>query len=93
MNQISNHSGECYQLFKTDLCGFCFRVRRFMEQNGIEMPLRDINQEESAFRELLSQTKRATVPCLRIDRDGDVQWLFESADIMHYLAEQHGLTA
>ena len=26
---------ETYQLFKTDLCGFCYRVRAFLEQYGI----------------------------------------------------------
>ena len=80
---------ESYQLFKTDLCGFCYRVRSFMEQNNIDIPLRDINQDQDAFRELLSATSRTTVPCLRIERDGQVEWMFESMDIIQYLAKQY----
>ena len=80
---------ESYQLFKTDLCGFCYRVRSFLDAQGIEIPLRDVNQDGEAFRELLESTGRTTVPCLRIQRGEEVQWMFESLDITRYLAEQH----
>ena len=80
---------ETYQLFKTDLCGFCYRVRSFLEQNNIEVPLRDINQDRDAFRELLEATNRTMVPCLRIQRGDEVEWMHESMDIMQYLATQH----
>lgn len=82
---------EEYQLFKTDLCGFCYRVRDFLDANSIEMTLRDINQDALAFRELLSGGGHTTVPCLRIQRGEEVTWMFESADIMRYLAQQHGV--
>lgn len=82
---------ESYQLFKTDLCGFCYRVRGFMEEHGIEVPLRDVNADAQAFRELLQATGRTTVPCLRIERAEEVQWMFESMDIIRYLAAQHGV--
>lgn len=85
-------AGENYQLFKTDWCGFCFRVRSFMEQNNIDLPVRDVNSDPEAFRELLKNTGRTTVPCLRIETDDeDVQWMFESTDIIDYLAEQYEL--
>ncbi|MEM9621600.1 MAG: glutathione S-transferase N-terminal domain-containing protein [Pseudomonadota bacterium] len=93
-----NQPTESYQLFKTDICGFCYRVRAFLEQHGIEVPLRDVNQDQAAFRELLENTRRTTVPCLRIARQGaagepeQVEWMFESLDIMHYLAQRHGIT-
>ena len=72
---------ETYQLFKTDLCGFCYRVRAFLEQYGIEVPLRDTNTDAAAFRELLENTGRTTVPCLFIDGEP----LFESLDIIAWL--------
>lgn len=81
-----------YQLFKTELCGFCHRVRHFMAANDIDVPLRDINQDADAFKELLQSTGRATVPCLRIQRGDDVEWMFESMDIMRYLAEQYNVS-
>ena len=82
---------ESYQLFKTDLCGFCYRVRGFMDDHGIEVSLRDVNSDAEAFRELLQATGRTTVPCLRIERGDEVQWMFESMDIIRYLATQHGV--
>ena len=82
---------ESYQLFTTDLCGFCYRVRGFMDDRGIEVPLRDVNSDAEAFRELLQATGRTTVPCLRIERGDEVQWMFESMDIIRYLAAHHGV--
>ena len=89
MGKEMSKSGETYQLFKTDLCGFCYRVRSFLDQNNIEVPLRDVNQDPAAFRELLSGGGRTTVPCLRIEREGNVEWMYESSDIMRYLAAQY----
>ena len=43
---------EQYQLFKSDTCGFCYRVRAYVEQLGMDLPLRDINSDADAFREM-----------------------------------------
>ena len=84
---------EQYQLFKSDTCGFCFRVRGFVEQLGMDLPLRDVHTEPDAFRELLQGGGKSTVPCLRIERESsqgtEVQWMYESLDIMQYLGERH----
>ena len=82
---------ETYQLFKTDWCGFCLRVRGFLEQHRIDVPLRDINQDPAALRELLQGGGRTTVPCLRIQNGDEVQWMYESNDIIRYLAEKNGI--
>lgn len=58
----------------------------------MDLPLRDINTEPEAFRELLSGGGRSMVPCLRIERAGtqgnEVEWMYESLDIIHYLGER-----
>ena len=82
---------ERYELYKTDLCGFCYRVRHWMDANGIEIPLRDVNQDQEAFRELLQGGGRTTVPCLKIKRGDEVEWMFESMDIIRYLAAKYGV--
>ena len=82
---------ESYELYKTDLCGFCYRVRHWMDANGIEIPLRDVNQDQEAFRELLQGGGRTTVPCLKIKRGDEVEWMFESMDIIRYLAAKYGV--
>ena len=84
---------EQYQLFKSDTCGFCFRVRAYVDQLGMELPLRDVHTDAQAFKELLQGGGRTTVPCLRIERSTDagtqVEWMYESLDIMQYLGERH----
>jgi glutathione S-transferase len=50
-----------------------------------------VNEDRDAFRELLQGSGRATVPCLRIQRGDEVEWMFESADIMQYLAQRYGV--
>ena len=67
----SEKLSEQYQLFKSDTCGFCFRVRAYVEQLGIELPLRDVHTDAEAFRELLLGGGKSTVPCLRIERSTD----------------------
>ena len=83
---------ERYQLFKSDTCGFCYRVRAYVGQLGMDLPLRDINSDADAFRELLQGGGRSMVPCLRIERTGDqgieVEWMYESLDIMRYLGDR-----
>ena len=79
---------ESYQLYKTDLCGFCYRVRDFAGQNGISLTLRDTMTDMEAFKELLQGGGKSTVPCLRIERGDEVSWMYESADIVDYLSSQ-----
>ena len=79
---------ESYQLYKTDLCGFCYRVRDFAEQNGISLTLRDTMTDMEAFRELLQGGGKSTVPCLRIESGEEVSWMYESMDIIDYLSGQ-----
>ena len=76
---------ETYQLYHSETCGFCHRVRHFLAQAGLEIPLRDTLRDPAARQELIGGGGRGTVPCLRIDRDGEVLWLYESLDIIDYL--------
>jgi glutathione S-transferase len=89
MNQVL--TDESYQLFKYDSCPFCYRVRKYLESNGIAVPVRDIHTEPGAVEELVAGGGRSTVPCLRIERDGEVEWLYESLDIMIYFRDRYGL--
>lgn len=83
---------ERYQLFQYASCPFCHRVRHFLTQAGIDIPMRDILTERAAFDELMQGGGSQMVPCLRIERTGvlhssdSVEWLYESLDIMKYLA-------
>jgi glutathione S-transferase len=76
---------ESYQLFHSETCGFCHRVRGFLAEADVEIPLRDILRNREARRELIEGGGRAMVPCLRIERRDAVEWLYESLDIIAFL--------
>lgn len=77
---------ENYQLFQYDSCPFCYRVRQFLHANDLNIPLRDTLHDLAARRELIEGGGRQTVPCLRIEREDGVEWLYESLAIVHYLS-------
>ena len=73
-------------LYQYDTCPFCRRVRAFLEEIGLDIPLRDTMRETSAYRELLTGGGLGAVPCLKITaHSGEVRWLYESEDIIDYL--------
>lgn len=79
---------ENYQLFASDTCGFCARVKQFLQQRRIDMVFRDTLRDPAAYRELLQGGGRGMVPCLRIERGDEVEWMYESMDIIRYLDAQ-----
>lgn len=77
---------ENYQLFQYDSCPFCHRVRQFLYENNLDIPLRDTLHDPVARQELIDGGGRQTVPCLRIERINGVEWLYESLAIVRYLS-------
>jgi glutaredoxin 2 len=76
---------EQYTLYQYDSCPFCVRVRRVINELGIPVAIRDTLRDPQARRELIEGGGRSMVPCLRIERGGEVSWLYESLDIIDYL--------
>ena len=75
-------------LYQLPACPFCVKVRRAMKRQGVSLTLKNINQSEQLKQELIEQGGKRTVPCLRIEHSADnVQWLYESSDIVKYLEE------
>jgi glutaredoxin len=73
-------------LYQTRFCPYCVRVRRALEQLGLEIEIRDLVAEPRFQEEILDATGRQTVPVLRIeDESGAVKWMSESLDIIRYL--------
>lgn len=82
---------EHHVLYQFAGCPYCRRVRLFLEEAGIDMEMRDTLLDPQARRELIEGGGRSMVPCLRIERDGEVHWLYESLDIIDYLRRHHEL--
>ena len=72
------------QLFQYQTCPFCVKVRRAMHRNSLKILTVDAKQPEHR-QELESQGGMVKVPCLRIEENNKVTWMYESSDIVHYL--------
>ncbi len=73
------------QLFQYAACPFCVKVRRQMRRLGLNIQTIDAKQADNK-QQLLEQGGKTQVPCLRIEEDGDVTWLYESSAINEYLS-------
>lgn len=76
-----------YQLYA---CPFCVKTRRAIHRLNITLEIRDIGKQLSYRQELEQQGGRVKVPCLRIEEQGEVSWMYESDDIISYLDQQVG---
>ena len=79
------------RLYQFDACGYCARVRSAIERLGLDVEIRQVDENLEYRREVIEATGRETVPVLRIeDSDGGVRWMPESREIIAYLNERFG---
>lgn len=68
-------------LYHFEGCPYCKRVRDFMAQNNISIPLKDILKNPEYREELRKIGGKEQVPCLVIEGKA----LYESLDIIEWL--------
>ncbi|MEI5639437.1 MULTISPECIES: glutaredoxin family protein [unclassified Pseudoalteromonas] len=73
------------KLYQFKACPFCVKVRRAAKREGLKLETRDAKENPTHRQELLEQGGKVKVPCLRIEEQGEVTWLYESSDIVTYL--------
>ena len=77
---------ELYQFFA---CPFCIKTRRAIRRLNLTIITHEVSSGK--YREELSQKGgRVQAPCLKITNDENVQWMYESDDIIKYLEEYFG---
>ncbi|MDT8320004.1 MAG: glutathione S-transferase N-terminal domain-containing protein [Xanthomonadales bacterium] len=72
-------------LYQSPGCPFCVRVSWAIEQLALNITARNVYREPLARAELLAGGGRTTVPCLRIEEDSEIRWMYESTEIIRYL--------
>ncbi len=77
-------------MYEFHLCPFCIKVRRTLHKLNLPIALRDAKNNRQYRSELEQQGGKIQVPCLRIEEDGEVKWLYESSDINQYLYSRFG---
>ena len=76
-------------LYQYKACPFCVKVRRAAKRQSLKIATRDAKRSETAKEELLAGGGVLKVPCLRIEsEEGEVQWLYESGNIIQHLNQQ-----
>jgi glutaredoxin len=76
-----------YQLYA---CPFCVKTRRAIHHLNVDVEIRDIGKDPEHRKILSKEGGRVKVPCLRIEEGSDVNWLYESDDIISYLQQKIG---
>jgi len=71
-------------LYQFHSCPFCVKVRRTLHKLNVNIELHDAKTDKIG-NELLKEGGKRKVPCLRIEKDGKVQWMYNSKDIIVYL--------
>jgi glutaredoxin len=74
-----------HSLYQHNGCPFCVKTRRAMRRLNLEFELRDIGKNQQFRDQLETGGGRVKVPCLRVEQEGSVNWLYNSKEIISYL--------
>jgi glutaredoxin 3 len=55
------------RVFSTPICPYCFTLKRFLEEKGIEVESVDVSSDLKAQEEMIKKTKQSTVPVTDIN--------------------------
>ncbi len=55
------------RVFSTPTCPYCFALKRFLEEKGIEVESIDVTVDLKAQEEMIEKTKQTTVPVTEIN--------------------------
>ena len=56
------------RLFTSPSCPFCYSLKDFLKEKGIEFEEIDVSQDEKARDEMIKKTGKMEVPAIEIDR-------------------------
>lgn len=74
-----------YQFFA---CPFCIKTRRAMHKLNLPIAKRSVSKGSPYRDELLSGGGKIQTPCLRIEENNEVTWLYDSSAIIAYLQQR-----
>jgi glutaredoxin len=74
-----------YQFYS---CPFCIKTRRALHKLNLPVEKRSVSRGSPYRQELIEQGGKVQAPCLRIEKNGGVEWMYESSDIIRYLEQR-----
>ena len=88
-----NEATKSLSLYQFHACPFCVKTRRAMHRLNISLELRDAQHNSDHRQALHNEGGAIKVPCLRINQQNQVKWMYESSEIIHYLDQRFGKAA
>ncbi len=85
-----NQEAKNLKLYQFYACPFCVRTRRTIHRLNIPIEYRDAQNNAQYRKELQTEGGDIQVPCLRIEENGQIKWLYDSATIIEYLNNRFG---
>lgn len=79
-------------LYQFYACPFCIKTRRALHKLNLPIKTRSASTGSPFRHELEQGGGKVQVPCLRIEKNGISEWMYESSAIIEYL-EQRFATA
>ncbi|SBS33724.1 Glutaredoxin [Marinomonas aquimarina] len=86
--QAVNEQAKDLTLYHFAACPFCTKTRRAIYKLNLPIEKRSAAQGSPYRQELETGAGRVKAPCLRIEKDGQVEWMFESKEIVRYLEQR-----
>lgn len=71
-------------------CPFCMITRRATRRLNLGIELRDVLNNSGHKAALIHGGGKNQVPCLRIEENENITWMYESKDIISYLDNRFG---
>tara|TARA_R110001599_G_scaffold58216_4_gene160457 strand:+ start:1651 stop:2022 length:372 start_codon:yes stop_codon:yes gene_type:complete len=85
-----DESTKSLSLYQFAACPFCVKVRWEIRRLGVSIEYKDAKRNAQYAKELVEGGGHLKVPCLRIEKeDGEVEWMYESSDIINFLTQQY----
>lgn len=81
-------SMEGLSLYQLHACPFCIKTRRALHKLNVNLKINDIAKNPAHRDALKNGGGRVKVPCLKINQDNKVRWLYESDDIIAFLEQR-----
>ena len=82
-----NQKTATLKLYQFYACPFCIKTRRAIKRLNLKIETR--NAQAGEFREELGlMGGKVKVPCLKIEGEDDVSWVYESDTIIAYLEKR-----
>ncbi|RDL44418.1 glutaredoxin [Marinomonas piezotolerans] len=86
--QAINTAAQGLSLYQFFACPFCIKTRRAIYKLNVPIEMRNASEGSPHRQELKDGGGKVKVPCLRIEQDGQVQWMYESSEIIRYLEQR-----